>query len=205
MTARNAVLLAVAVVLVGCGGTLPTHIYSLPPVETPKGPARLPGVLMVQRFTADSVLNSRRIAWRANPEAFTVGNYPDHLWSLAPPEQLQIQLGHCLAGAGVAERVVPDSAPVQADWILSGRLGHFEQQLTGPPDGRNNARVQLEADLILTRVRGQRQPVWQATLAAAVALPDADPASVADGMYQAIGALCARLVQQLTAAPIPRL
>jgi len=191
-----------AFALAGCGGATPAaRTYSLPPVRTQAAPLNarvtLPGVLIVNRFTADSVLNSRLIAWRSSPEAVTVGNYPEQRWSTAPPAQLQAQLEHCLAAAGVAETVAPDSAPVQADWILSGRLNYFEQQLTGPADSPGNAQARVGAELLLTRVSGGRKPVWQGAIEVTAPLPDADPAHVAEGMQEALSLFCVRLVQRL--------
>lgn len=190
--------------LTGCGRAPAPQTYSLPAVAAspalPRAAVTLPGVLIVNRFAADSVLNSRRIAWRSSPEAFTVGNYPEQRWSTAPPEQLQARLVGCLTAAGVAETVAPDSAPVPADWILSGRLIYFEQQLTGPADSPGNAQARVGAELLLTRVRNDRKPVWQGAIEATVPLPNADPARVAEGMQEALGLFCARLVQELNLA-----
>ncbi len=193
-----------AFILTGCGRAPALQTYSLPAVAASPALLRaavtLPGVLIVNRFTADSVLNSRRIAWRSSPEAFTVGNYAEQQWSTAPPEQLQARLVRCLTAAGAAETVAPDSAPVPADWILSGRLNYFEQQLTGPADSPGNAQARVGAELLLTRVRNGRKPVWQGTIEVTAPLPDAEPARVAEGMPEALGLFCARLVQELNLA-----
>lgn len=170
-----------------------------------RSPEALPGVLTVQRLGSDSVLNNRRIAWRSSPTALAVGNYADHLWSASPPEVAQVGIEHCLRAAGAAEFVAPDNAPTEADWILSGRLLHFEQQLTGPEGRAGNAQARVAVDFILTRVRGSRDPVWQDTIDLAVPLPDARPEHVADGIREALARLCPRLVKSLGAAARSRL
>lgn len=189
-----------AVVLTGCSRAPAPQTYSLPVAASPtllRAAVTLPGVLIVNRFAADSVLNSRRIAWRSSPVAFTVGHYPEQRWSMAPPEQLQTRLVRCLTTAGAAETVAPDSAPAPADWILSGRLIYFEQQLTGPADKPGNAQARVGAELLLTQVRNDRKPVWQGVIDVTAPLPDADPARIAEGMQEALGLFCARLVQEL--------
>lgn len=197
--------LAPILMLAACGRPAPAlRTYSLTapaPVRLPSPKAQpLPGVLTVVRFSADSVLNSRRIVWRPSPTALAIGNYTDHLWSEAPPAAMQAGIGRCLRDAGAAETVVPDSAPAEVDWILSGRLTYFEQQLTGPAETTGNAQARVAADFVLTRMRGSRQPVWQDTIDIAVPLPDARPEHIAEGIRRALDLLCPRLVNSLGAA-----
>jgi ABC-type uncharacterized transport system auxiliary subunit len=206
MGRRHAALTGLAALaLAACGAPGPAlRTYSLASASLSRAPLRsehpLPGVLTVLRFSADSVLTSRRIAWRSSPTALIVGNYSDHLWSSAPPETMQTEIAHCLREAGAAEAVAPDSTPIEADWILSGRLTYFEQQLTGPEEAPGNAQARLAADLVLTRTRGSRQPVWQETLDIAVPLADSRPEHVAGGIREALSAMCKRLVKSLSAA-----
>lgn len=194
-------ILASLLLLAACGGPAPAlRTYSLASssiVRPPLAPTHpLPGVLTVVRFSADQVLNSRRIAWRSSPDAPTVGNYADHLWSEAPPAAMQIEIEHCLRDARAAETVVPDTAPAVPDWILSGRLIHFEQQLTGPA-GPGNAQARVTAEFVLTNLRNSPQPVWQDTFDVAVPLPDASPEYVAEGMRHTLVLLCQLLVKRL--------
>lgn len=201
-------ILASLLLLAACGGPAPAlRTYSLASssiVRPPLAPTHpLPGVLTVVRFSADQVLNSRRIAWRSSPDAPTVGNYAEHLWSEAPPAAMQTAIEHCLRDAHAAGTVVPDTTPAVPDWILSGRLIHFEQQLTGPAVP-GNAQVRVTADFVLTRVRSSRQPVWQDTIDIAVPLRDAHPEHVAEGMRQALNRLCPRLLNSLSAARVSR-
>ncbi len=195
-----------AVWLVGCGGVAPrTQIYSLPSVTAPKALSRppLPGVLIVLRFTADSVLGSRHIAWRSSPEALTIGNYAGRQWSIAPPEQMQVQLERCLTDANIAEIVAPASARVQADWVLSGRLRYFEQQLTGPKGSPNNAQARVAAELVLM-ARSRGKLVWRDTIDAIAPLRDADPTLIAEGVQQALEQFCTSLTRRLAVANIVR-
>jgi ABC-type uncharacterized transport system auxiliary subunit len=202
MANHNIIILTTALSLSSCGGSLPPdRVYSLPLADAEKflpGPV-WEGILMVRRPLADSVLNSRNVVWRSSPAALTVGYYTNQSWNLAPPEQLQVQLEHCLGQSHIAGQVAAADAPVVADWLLSGRLLHFEQQLTGPADSVDNARVYIAADLSLS-TRGERRQVWQEHIAASVALGSADPELIAAGMQQALTQFCRDLSQSLAAA-----
>ncbi|MGF1525629.1 MAG: ABC-type transport auxiliary lipoprotein family protein, partial [Candidatus Competibacterales bacterium] len=163
----------------------------------------LPGVLLVRRPQADALLNGRFLAWRAAPDDPTMGVYNRHLWSIAPPEQLQTYLQRCLAKAGVADAVVLPQQPLRPDWQLDGQLTNFEQQLTGPMDTPNNARFFLAAELTLApQTPGISTPpkVWRAQPQVAIPLADADPNRIAVGLEEALTQFCRQVVGQLTAA-----
>ena len=158
---------------------------------------------MVLRFEADSVLSARRIAWRAGPEALSIGNYDNQEWSTPPPELMQYQLERCLGDARAAETVAPASAQVSPRWVLSGRLRYFEQQLTGPKGSPNNAQVRIGADIILT-ARERRESVWQGFVDVTVVLPDADPVLIPGGVQEALEQFCEQLARRLGEAEFDR-
>ena len=159
--------------------------------------------MVILRFEADSVLGNSRIAWRAGPEALSIGNYANQEWSMPPPELMQYQLEHCLGDANVAETVAPASSQVSPQWVLSGRLRYFEQQLTGPKGSPNNAQVRIGADVILT-ARERREAAWQGFVDTTVVLADADPALIPGGMQSALGQFCEQLARRLGEADIDR-
>lgn len=187
--------------LTGCLSPIPdAHVYSLPPrvVGATAAPRSAPpGTLMIQRFTANAVLGSRRLAWRAGPRSLAVGNYEDHSWSGSPMEELQTRLIGCLTGSGVAEHVVADTAVVEADHVLTGRLLAFEQQLTGP---NGEAQARLTADVTLIEAQGMHRPLWQRVIDVAVPLPSAEPSVVPAALGRAVDRLCVDLARGLVAA-----
>ncbi len=193
-------ILTFLLMLTACGGPGPAlRVYSLQgpmnlPRSLPTGHS-LPGVLTVMRFSADHVLSSRKIAWRASPTGLTVGNYADHLWSEPPAMAMQTGVEQCLRLAHAAESVVMDTTPAATDWLLSGRLVYFEQQLTGP-GGAAQARV--AADFVLTRMRDARHVVWQDSFDMGAPLPDSRPEHVAEGIQRALNLMCPRLVSGIS-------
>lgn len=85
----------------------------------------LPGVLEVQRLTAEGVLDERAITFVAK-EGGALSHYKYDLWSETPGLMLQDRLSRFLAGAGVADRVLTPELGVLADWTLRGKLRRLE-------------------------------------------------------------------------------
>ena len=85
----------------------------------------LPGVLEVQRLTADGVLDERAITFAAR-EGGALSHYKYDLWSEPPGLMLQDRLSRYLTQAGTAERVLTPDLGVLADWTLRGKIRRLE-------------------------------------------------------------------------------
>ncbi len=139
-------------VLWGCAsGPAPAdHHYRLD-VAAPEAPAakRLDGVLQVDRLRADALAGERDVLYQKRSDRSEIRKYTYHRWSDSPVILLQTELVAFLDEAGAAEVVIPATARIRPDYLLSGRLHHFEQVLD------SNPRVNVEIHLTLTSSDGR--------------------------------------------------
>lgn len=187
----SAAMLAVA----GCGGEAPRQqVYSLDLTTAAPLPAPLlGGVVMVETFTADSVLGSRRIAWRESPSSQEIRTRTYHEWNEAPPRLLQSHLYSCLSSAGAADAVVLPTDRAEADYILGGDIRRFEQQITGP----DSSTVEIAVDLRLAE-RRTRERLWREVVVASAPAADASPEAAVNAFAVALSSFCQAV---LTALP----
>ncbi len=136
----------------GCAsGPAPTDHHYRIDVAAPEAPAAKPlnGVLQVDRLRADALAGERDILYQNRSDQSEIRKYTYHLWSDPPAILLQTELVSFLDEAGAAEVVIPVSARVQPDYLVSGRLHRFEQVLD------SDARVNVEIHLTLTSSDGR--------------------------------------------------
>lgn len=147
---RTGVLLLLG--LSGCAsGPAPTdHHYRLD-VRAPNAPAakRLSGVLQVDRLRTDALAGERDILYQQGGNRSEIRQHSYHLWSDPPAILIQTELVSFLDQAGAADVVVPVTARVRPDYLVSGRLRHFEQVLDSDP------RVNVEIHLTLISSDGR--------------------------------------------------
>ena len=186
---RPAVALAlVAAGLAGCGGEVPRQsVYSvgLTTAAAPLSVPALDGVVMVDTFATDTVLGSRRIAWREQPQSRQIRSYPYHEWNESPPRLLQSHLASCLASGNAAPTVVVPTDRAEADYILGGEIRSFEQQVTGP----DSAAVEIAVALRLS-ARRSRELVWSDVVATSSSAANASPEAAVDAFSDALSAFC---------------
>jgi len=139
-------------VLWGCAsGPAPTDRHYRIDVGAPDAPAarRLSGILQVDRLRADALAGERHILYRQAGDGSEIRKYAYHRWSDPPAILLQTKLVSFLSEAGAAEVVIPATARIQPDYLVSGRLHHFEQVLD------SDARVNVAIHLTVTSSDGQ--------------------------------------------------
>ena len=139
-------------VLWGCvSGPAPTDHHYRINVAEPAAPAtqRLSGVLQVDRLRTDALSGERDILYQRGSSPSEIRQYTYHLWSDPPALLLQTELVSFLEEAGAAEVVIPATARIQPDFLVSGRLRHFEQLLG------SDTRVNVEIHLTLTSSDGR--------------------------------------------------
>jgi ABC-type uncharacterized transport system auxiliary subunit len=144
-----------AVLLVGASCAVPRmHYYTL---EMPHAAAE-PGAtrsqhIAVQRFLADRVLMDERIIYREGPHE--VNFYEYHRWADPPADLATDYVLHRLRDSGAYQRVSTIRDGGQPDFILQGRLYHFEEVDRGK---EVFASVALELELVDTKTRAS---VWR--------------------------------------------
>ncbi len=184
--------LLVVCLSVSCGGVPKTYYYTL---RTPPPPAagdpRTTLVLGIEHFRAPEMLRDDRIVYFQSPTE--VNYYQYHRWSSDPPTLLTESTARWIDNAGVLGQVVmlPSREPV--DYILRGRVEHFEEV---DYEAGGKARVSLQ--LTLVRVRDHKV-VWSGRNAAATPLEGKGMAAVANAANTAVDQLLRGLLPGLVA------
>lgn len=192
---RITAMVVAALAVAGCGGEAPRQqVYSLDltTAAAPLPAPRLDGVVMVEAFTADTVLGSRRMAWRESPSSQEIRTHTYHEWNEAPPRLLQSHLYSCLTSARAAEAVVLPTDRAEADYILGGDIRRFEQQITGP----NSATVEITVDLRLA-ARRTRERLWREVITASSPASGATPEAAASAFAVALSNFCGNVLAAL--------
>lgn len=130
----------------------PDRFYHLGVVgaSSPAGACRLPGVLLVNRPTADSLTDERSMVYRPAGDTKELRRSDYHLWVDPPTILIQNRLVTYLQKRGVSDTVVTPGLRAQADYALSGRIVEMHRSLGNPPT------ITLAMDLSLLRLRDRR-------------------------------------------------
>ena len=141
---------ALAVVVVGCGGTatVPENHYYRLEVAAPQsaGSARLNGILEVDRLLATGALAQRSIVYRHQENPHQLKAYHYHFWNEAPGILLQAELTSYLRAAGVADKVMTPEMRARPQFAVTGRVVKLERVIGGAPKGA------IEMNLVLRRI-----------------------------------------------------
>ena len=186
-------LIVYATLLSGCGGApVPEeHFYRLP-VGT--GPALqappLPGVLMVQRFTADAVISQRPMAFAEQPDVYDLKQYHYHVWADAPPKLLQEVTVNYLRERGVAGQVTTDSARVLGSYELAGKINHLEHLRGKVP------KVNVEIEFSLVRL-SDNELIWSDTFGGDRPVGDVTVGGAVKAMGQGFETILDQLVSRI--------
>jgi ABC-type uncharacterized transport system auxiliary subunit len=142
-------------VAVSCGGLPKTNYYALrSPAPAPANDPKTHFVLGVEHFRALEVLRDDRIIYYETPTQLNF--YEHHRWSSDPPTLLSELTARALREMQLFAdvRLLPSREPV--DYILKGRVYHFEEVDEGP-----SGKVRVGLGLTLVRSR-DRKVVWSA-------------------------------------------
>jgi len=121
-------LLAVPIVLGGCGGAAKYPNYYTLHVPTPPDPPALESVrtsLAVREFRSPSYLRQGAIVYKASPEQ--IGFYNYHRWAVDPREFLTNAVADRLGASGNFARVKLYDGRSDIDYVLNGRLEKLEE------------------------------------------------------------------------------
>jgi ABC-type uncharacterized transport system auxiliary subunit len=125
------------------------HYYRLNLSKDSSSPGvKLEGIVEVERFVADGLLDSRPILFSSSANSTEVQSYHYHFWSLPPSIMLQNALTAQLQRSNAAKSIVTPNLRIEPDFVLSGKIFRFEQIR-----GQNNEIiVSLELGLKNTKI-----------------------------------------------------
>ncbi len=136
------VIVMAAGAMAACGSTRPSKYYQIEVPETPPAASNpWPVALLLGRISAPHLYRDDRIVYRTGPEQ--LGAYEYHRWAEPPTEMLEDALLRMLRASGRYRTVQPLRSNARGDFILRGRLHHFEE-VSG---GSLAARVAFEMEL----------------------------------------------------------
>ena len=193
-----AVILVVASGLGGCGqANVPEErFYRLEvPVHSTAGVVRLPGVLVVQRFTADGLTAQRPLVYGTLDAPHELRQYNYHFWADTPTRMLQELTVDVLRGAGLANQVLTPELRALADYELTGKIKRLEH-LRGEA-----SMVTVRLELALSRIDGN-QLVWLEDLSAEHPTEDDSVASATRAMGGALSEIYQAALRGLAELPV---
>jgi ABC-type uncharacterized transport system auxiliary subunit len=186
----RALVMAMVLLLVGCGGTVPeARIYVIDATYDAAEATGAPiaETLQIPPFASTDVYSDRRIAWREASEPFRVRLMDNDLWSSAPANLLQQELLQCLRRSGLYQNVVPSGVAVRIDQVLQGRVKRFG--FTGVEASLKE--FVMEVDLMLTG-REPRRLIWQGGFRHDENLQGDDSAAAIEAVVAGFQELCRR-------------
>ena len=189
---------ALPVLVAACGSPRPIHYYSLDPPAVAPAPQRLDVSLLIGHVGAPLVYRDSHILYRTGPNE--LGVYQDHRWAESPALMVQEMMLQSLRSSGRYRSVQLLSSNAQGDYIVRGRVEHFEQ-VEGSP---LTSRVGLHFSLYDPK---EGQTVWTKDYQKDENVAGNDVSSVAaslnHNLQQGVLEITAALDQYLTAHPRP--
>jgi ABC-type uncharacterized transport system auxiliary subunit len=138
---------------VSCGGIPKTYYYTLRAPAPPAASDPQTGfTLGIEHFRAPEMLRDDRIVYFQSPTE--VNFYEYHRWSADPATLLTEYTAQWINNAGVFSQVVIFPVQQPVDYILRGRVAHFEEV---DYEAGGKARVSLELTLVRAR---DRKAIW---------------------------------------------
>jgi len=185
------------VALSGCAGGLfggssvRNHYYRLD-VPDPGGGAegaRFAGVVLFGTLDASGPVASRNLVYWDATTPHELHRRAHHLWLAPTPLMVRDVLAGCLGSSGIAEAVVTPGYRVRGNYLVSGRMGQFEQRFDASPS------IVVELELALVRV-ADRSLLLLKTYREEAPLPAGDSSvdAVVRGFQHAVAEVCRRFV-----------
>jgi len=121
-------VLAVLMILVGCGGAVKYPSYytlHVPPPPDPPAQAGVRACLAVREFRSPAYLRQGAIVYKTSPEQ--IGFYNYHRWAVDPREFVTSAVAENLRASGNFAQVKLYDGHRDIDYVLSGRLDKLEE------------------------------------------------------------------------------
>ncbi len=182
-------LLAAAFAAASC--SLPrVHYYTMEiPHASPGTRPVIARHITIQRFQSEPVLRDDRIWYRVSPNE--VGFYEYHRWVGPPADLVTDYFTHRLKDSGTYSGVSAFKNGAQSDFILQGRVHHFEEVDRGK---EVFASVALEMELLETKTRAS---IWRGEADCSHPLASRDMAGVTQGIYGCLNETAATLLNSM--------
>lgn len=173
-------LLSLLAILIGCGGVPVTYYYQVN-YELPNpgvGNPALPITLAIQQFDANILYEGERIVYRDSP--YEVKYYHYRRW-VAPPRIIVTQkVLDQYKASGIFRQVVMMPSPVDADFILRGRIKAFEEWDEGDSwYGLVNLSFELQNT-------ASKEIVWENEYSEKTTAQQKDPVKVVEAISQSL-------------------
>ncbi|HUJ41831.1 MAG TPA: ABC-type transport auxiliary lipoprotein family protein [Candidatus Acidoferrales bacterium] len=197
-SAAAAIAAGMLIVLWGCGAARPVKYYSLDaPEVTPSGQP-LDVALLIGHFRAPTIYRDTRMVYRTGPNE--LGLYEGHRWVEAPALMVEEMMLRTLRRSHSYKSVQLMASNAEGDYVVRGRVEHFEE-VDGKP---LSARVALHVSLYDPK---SGETVWSHTFEHdenASGGTVADVAAALDrGLQQGILEIAAGINQYLAEHPRP--
>lgn len=187
-------ILSMLGILIGCGGVPVTYYYQVNydlPTSDPNNSA-IPVTVAVQQFDANILYEGERIVYRDSPYEVKYYNY--RRW-VAPPRVIVTQkVLDQLKASGIFQQVVMMPSPVNADFILRGKIKNFEEWDEG--DSWYGL-VDLSFELQNT---ASKEIVWENEFSEKTAAKQKDPVEVVEAISQSLKIVIDRSIQDIEQA-----
>jgi len=184
--------------LLGCAaGSVPQNrFYRLDAAAAPmSNPATasaplLDGVLVVERFSADSLTGDRPILY-SDAHELEVRQHHYYYWVEPPTDMLQEQVTAYLRACNTAATVVTPEARLSPSHVVTGRVTRFERAI-----GEGADRAVIETDLSLKDVAKNRI-VWMDTYHAEVTANGPHVIDVVEAFNRGVREILARFAEDI--------
>ena len=194
-------LLLCSIALTACGSSRPLRYHSidLPPrAHNQAAPDPFPVSLIVGHFLAPHIYRENKLVYLT--EDNEIHMYEAHRWVEPPTEILENLVVQTLRESGRFRSVQLQRSKARGDFLLRGRLVHFDE-ITGP---RPAARIRLEAELYDIN---KGTTVWSQTYSAEEPLAGKGVPSMVASLQHAtdttLAALSSGLAEYFSTHPAP--
>lgn len=172
---------ALSLALANCAsGPAPIDHYYEIDAGVPDAPLakKLEGNLQVDRFRTDALTGDRQLLYKETADSPELRQHAYQRWSDSPAILLQTELVAFLTVAAAADSVMPATARVKPDYLVTGRIRDFERVLE--PEVRAVVEIQFTATsamgdeiLVNSSYREERAAADASIAASAVAFSEA--------------------------------
>jgi ABC-type uncharacterized transport system auxiliary subunit len=172
---------ALSLTLASCAsGPAPIDHYYEIDAGVPGAPLakKLEGNLQIDRFRTDALIGERQLLYKETADASEIRQHPYQRWSDPPAILLQTELISFLTVASAADSVMPTTARVEPDYVVTGRILDFERVLE--PKVRAVVEIQFTAssatgeEILVNRSYREERAAANSTIAAsAIAFSEA--------------------------------
>ena len=167
---------ALSLTLWSCAsGPAPIDHYYQIDAGVPDAPVakKLEGNLQVDRFRTDTLIGERQLLYKETVDAPEIRQHTYQRRSDPPAILLQTELIAFLSAAAAADVVMPTTARVKPDYVISGRIRDFERVLA--PEVRAVVEIQLvvtsaaDKEILINNSYREERAAANSTIAASAA------------------------------------